>query len=302
MADRDDVGVYKLRDDLATVETIDFFTPIVDDPYDFGQIAVANALSDVYAKGGKPITALNVVCFPSGSMEISVLRDILRGGVDKLNEAHVVLLGGHSVMDPELKYGLSVTGIIHPDKVIAKLGAKLGDVLVLTKPLGIGIITTAMKAGYAEEEVIALATRQMAALNKRASELMIEAGVHACTDVTGFSLLGHASEMLRGANIGFVIESARVPLLPKVQEYARRGAIPGGVYRNKDFYSPYVETKLPDEIMLILYNPETSGGLLMALPEKSGEALVARMHQEGLKDAAIVGRAVSEPKGKISVV
>ena len=191
--------MYKLSEDLAIVQTVDFFTPIVDDPYTFGQIAAANALSDVYAMGGKPITAMNIVCFPSKTLDISILRDILRGGLEKLREAGVVLIGGHSVDDEELKYGLSVTGTIHPGKVVTKSGARAGDKLILTKPLGTGIINTAAKGGVASEETIANVTRSMSALNRTASEVMQEIGVNACTDITGFGLLGHACEMIQNS-------------------------------------------------------------------------------------------------------
>ncbi len=299
---RDDAGVYRLTEDLAIVEHIDFFTPIVDDPYYFGQIAVANALSDVYAKGGRPLTAMNVVCFPSETMDISILGRILKGGLDKLSEANVVLLGGHSVVDRELKYGLSITGVVHPEKVITKAGARAGDVLVLTKPLGIGIISTAMKQGHAENEVVALATRQMTTLNKRASELMLETDVHACTDVTGFGLLGHTCEMTRGIGIGMTIHASKVPLLPKVREYAQMKCLPGATYRNKEFYSPMIEAQVPDETVLILFDPQTSGGLLISLPAKQGEALVKKMHEEGLREAAIIGEVVDEPKGKVKII
>lgn len=298
---RDDAGVYRLREDLAIIETVDYFTPIVDDPYTFGQVAAANALSDVYAMGGRPVTAMNVVCFPRESMDISVLREILRGGIAKLSEAGVSLVGGHSVDDQELKYGLCVIGIVHPERVITKTGAMEGDVLVLTKPLGSGIISTAMKAGIAEEGIVAQLTQQMVTLNKRASELMLDVTVHACTDITGFGLLGHACGMIQGANIGMVIHAPSVPLLPKVEEYVRRGLVPGGTHRNRGFRAHMIEAHVSNEMMLILFDPQTSGGLFISLPAKDGEVLVRRMHDEGINDAAIVGHVVAEPKGKIRV-
>jgi selenide, water dikinase len=301
MEGRDDAGVYRLREDLAIIETIDYFTPIVDDPYDFGQIAAANALSDVYAMGGRPVTAMNVVCFPRQTMDISILRDILRGGIDKLSEAGASLVGGHSVDDPELKYGLCVIGTVHPQRVITKTGAVEGDVLVLTKPLGSGIISTAMKAGLADKKIIARLTQQMATLNKRASELMLDVPVHACTDITGFGLLGHACEMIEGTDVGMVIHVSSVPLLPKIEEYARSGLIPGGTYRNREFRYHMIEGQVSDEMMLILFDAQTSGGLFISLPAKDGERLVRRMHDEGIKDAAIVGHVVAEPKGKIRI-
>ena len=301
MEGRDDAGVYRLRDDLAIIETVDYFTPIVDNPYDFGQIAAANALSDVYAMGGRPITAMNIVCFPRENMDISVLREILRGGVAKLSEAGVSLVGGHSVDDREPKYGLCVIGIIHPDKVITKAGAREGDVLVLTKPLGTGIISTAMKAGVADAGMVALVTRHMATLNKKAAELMLDYQVHACTDITGFGLLGHACEMVEGAEVGMVINAASVPLLPGVEEYCRRELVPGGTRRNREFRSRMIETRVSDEMMLILFDAQTSGGLFISLPASAGEELVGKMRDEGIEHAAIVGHVVAEPKGKITI-
>lgn len=297
----DDAAVYRLRDDLAIIQTIDFFTPLVNDPYDFGQIAAANALSDVYAMGGQPLTAMNVVCFPSQTMDLSILREIIRGGLDKLNEAGVVLVGGHSVDDPQIKYGLSVTGTIHPEKVVTNAGARPGDALVLTKPLGTGIISTAIKAEMGSEETVWQVTGQMATLNKQASEFMLDYEVHACTDITGFGLLGHASEMIRENNAGFVIESSSVPLLDEVAEYAAMGLIPAGTYRNKEFYSPRVDARIPDDLMLILFDAQTSGGLLISLPENQAESLVGKMHEQGVKDASIIGRVVSEHPGVIQV-
>jgi len=298
---RDDAGVYRLRDDLAIIETVDYFTPIVDNPYDFGMIAAANALSDVYAMGGRPITAMNIVCFPRESMDISVLREILRGGIAKLSEAEVSLVGGHSVSDPELKYGLCVIGIVHPEKVITNAGAREGDVLILTKPLGTGIISTAMKARVADEQVVALFTRQMATLNRRAAELMLEFPVHACTDITGFGLLGHACEMVEASDIGIVIDASSVPLMPGVEEYCARELVPGGTRRNREFRSRMIEAQVSDETMLILFDAQTSGGLLISLPAGDGAELIQRMHAEGVKDAAIVGHVVREPKGKIRI-
>lgn len=299
---RDDAGVYRLREDLAIIETVDYFTPIVDDPYDFGQIAAANALSDVYAMGGRPVTAMNIVCFPRDTMDLSVLRDILRGGIAKLSEAGASLVGGHSVDDRELKYGLCVIGVVHPDGVITKAGAMEGDVLILTKPIGTGIISTAMKAGVAEENTIAQVTEQMATLNKRASELMLEASVHACTDITGFGLLGHACEMVQDADVGMVIDSGAVPFLPRVREYCGKGLVPGGTRRNREFRSHMIETHVSDEIVLILFDAQTSGGLFIAVPEERGERLVATMRDEAIREAAIVGHVVSSPRAKITVV
>lgn len=298
---RDDAGVYRLTDDLAVIQTVDYFTPIVDDPYDFGQIAAANALSDVYAMGGRPVTAMNVVCFPRESMDISVLKDILRGGIAKLTEAGASLVGGHSLDDRELKYGLCVMGTVHPESVITNTGAEQGDVLILTKPLGTGIINTAMKSGVAEQEIIALVTQQMTTLNKRAAELMADFPVHACTDITGFGLLGHACEMVQGTGVGMEVDSEAVPLLPGVKEYCKQGLVPGGTRRNREFRSDMIEAAVSDESVLILFDAQTSGGLLISLPPADGQALVKKMHNEGIEHAAIVGRVVADPKGKIII-
>lgn len=228
----DDAGVYQLTDELALVQTVDFFTPMVDDPYLFGQIAAANALSDVYAMGGKPLTAMNIVAFPVNTMDVSILGDILKGGAQKIREAETLLVGGHTVEDDEPKYGLSVTGIVHPGKVLTNRGGKPGDKLILTKPLGVGIITTAMKGDMADPASIEAATQSMATLNKEAAAAVIEVGVNACTDVTGFGLLGHLYEMMT-PEIGFEIQMGQVPLLPGAKDYASMGLVPGGARRNQ---------------------------------------------------------------------
>jgi selenide,water dikinase len=298
----DDAGVYKLTDDLAIVQTVDFFTPIVDDPYMFGQIAVANALSDVYAMGGRPLTAMNIVCFPIKTLDISVLRDILRGGIDKLREAGVVLVGGHSVDDPELKYGLSVTGTIHPKRILTKGGARPGDQLILTKRIGTGIITTAAKGRLAGEKAVETVAQSMAALNKTASEVMLQIGVNACTDITGFGLLGHACEMIQDSEVGFKIRSVSVPIFPETLSLARMGMIPGGTSRNKEFRAKMVDAVGLGDVMLdILFDPQTSGGLFMSVgPDKAG-LLLSALKEAGVADAAIVGEVVSHPKQRILV-
>ena len=299
----EDASVYKLTDELAIVQTIDFFTPIVDDPYSFGQIAAANAMSDVYAMGGKPLTAMNVVCFPVKTMDISILKEILAGGVDKVHEAGAILVGGHSIEDEELKYGLSITGLIHPAKVVLNTGAKAGDRLILTKPLGTGIISTALKGKMADEATVTKATKSMATLNRKASELMQEIGVHACTDVTGFGLLGHACEMIEGTDVGMLIHSAAVPFFPETKELAEMGMIPGGLHRNREFRLNMVEInkEVPDYLNDILFDPQTSGGLLISVSEEKTPVLLERMHQEGIEEAAIIGEVVAEPKGRIIV-
>ncbi len=299
----DDAGVYKLTENLAIIQTVDFFTPIVDDPYMFGQIAAANALSDVYAMGGKPLTAMNIVCFPTESLNISVLKDILRGGLDKMVEAKVTLVGGHSIDDTELKYGLSVTGTVHPKKLVTNSGARAGDKLILTKPLGTGIINTAVKAGVVDEKTVAKVTKCMATLNDKASELMQEVGVHACTDITGFGLLGHTVQLARNSQIGIEINIAALPFFPEAGEFARKGLCPGGLQRNREFYSPCVRItdEIPAHIQDILFDPQTSGGLLISLAPKKAESLLARLQQAGVEDAAIVGEVVKEPSGVVTV-
>ena len=299
----EDAGVYKLSDELAIVQTVDFFTPIVDDPYTFGQIAAVNSLSDVYAMGGKPLTAMNIVCFPVKTMDMSVLREILLGGLDKMREAKVTLVGGHSIEDKELKYGLSVTGLIHPEKVVYNTGAKAGDRLLLTKALGTGIISTAIKAGMIEEAIVAGAVNSMGTLNDRASEIMMDFHVHACTDVTGFGLLGHACEMVQGSSVGAIFDSSAIPVLPGVRELIDIGMVPGGTYRNRDFRVDMVEQEkdVPDYISNILFDPQTSGGLLIAVQGDEAEQLLGKMHDEGIGVAAIVGEIVEKPAGKILV-
>jgi selenide,water dikinase len=303
MEKAEDAGVYKLREDLAIVQTLDFFTPIVDDPYTFGQVAVANSLSDVYAMGGRPLTAMNIVCFPIKTMDIFILQQILRGGLNKMQEAGVVLVGGHSVEDDELKYGLSVTGVIHPEKVWLNSGAKAGDKLILTKPLGTGIINTALKGEMADEGLVAKSIKCMTALNKKASELAMEVEVHACTDVTGFGFLGHACEMIEGADVGMVIHSYSVPFFPEIQEFIEMGMVPGGLHRNREFRQHMVEVspKVPSWVVDIFFDPQTSGGLLFCLPSPQAEKLLLKLHEAGIVEAAIVGRMTEEPRGKIVV-
>ena len=303
MESLDDAGVYKLSDDLAIIQTIDFFTPIVDDPYDFGQITVANALSDVYAMGGKPLTAMNVVCFPINKLDISILKDMLKGGIDKMKEAGVTLVGGHSIDDAELKYGLSVTGTVHPERLVTNSGAKAGDKLILTKPLGTGIISTALKAGKVSKQTAAKVAKYMAALNKKASELMQEVGVHACTDITGFGLLGHACQLARNSQVGIKINPISVPVFAEVEEFAKAGFCPGGLHRNREFYGKMVKfsKQIPDYIQDILFDPQTSGGLLISLAPETTELLVKKLQKAGVQDAIIIGEVIGKPTGKILV-
>jgi selenide,water dikinase len=260
-------------------------------------------MSDVYAMGGKPLTAMNVVCFPIKTMDMSILKEILAGGVDKIHEAGAILVGGHSIEDEELKYGLSVTGTIHPAKVVLNTGAKTGDRLILTKPLGTGIISTALKGKRASEATVTRATKSMATLNRKASELMQEIGVNACTDVTGFGLLGHACEMIEGTNIGMLIHSTAVPFFPETKELAEMGMIPGGLHRNREFRRNMIKINraVPDYLADVLFDPQTSGGLLISVAEEKAPVLLKRMHQEGIKEAAVIGEIVAEPKGKVIV-
>ena len=305
MEHAEDAGVYKLSDDLAIVQTIDFFTPIVDDPYIFGQIAVANALSDVYAMGGKPLTAMNVVCFPIGKMNIAILRDILRGGLLKMQEAGVLLVGGHSVDDAELKYGLSVTGVIHPDKVLLNRGVKDGDKLILTKSLGTGIVSTALKRGMANDVLAGKSVSSMTQLNKIAAELMIEVGnVHAVTDITGFGFLGHACEMIAGSDMEIIIHASKVPFFPGIQQLAENGILPGGLTRNKQFRLPMIEVdhSCAPWLLDVFFDPQTAGGLLISLSADSAEQLLDRMHREGITEAAIVGEVASSAGAVIRIV
>ncbi len=282
---------------------MDFFTPIVDDPYWFGQIAAANALSDVYAMGGVPKTAMNLVAFPIKDMDISVLRQIIQGGLDKMKEAGVVLLGGHSVEDKELKYGLSVTGFIHPDRILTKKDLKIGDRLILTKPLGTGIINTAIKGGLASKEITDTVTRLMATLNRDAAEIMEGYPVHACTDITGFGLLGHIAEMIIDTGFSIKLTSKTIPIIPETLEYAGMGLVPAGTYKNREFrecmvdFAPSVDSLVQD----VLFDPQTSGGLLICLDRENADELLEKLKEKGMDSAAIIGDVATELKERIVV-
>jgi selenide,water dikinase len=293
----DDAGVYRVSDELALIQTVDFFTPVVDDPYAFGRIAAANALSDVYAMGGVPKTAMNLVAFPAREMDLSVLRAIIQGGIDTLAEAEVVLIGGHSIEDKELKYGLSVTGFVHPDRVLTKTGLRPGDRLVLTKPLGTGIVNTAIKAAMASPELTEAVTALMAALNRTAAETIVRFDVGACTDVTGFGLLGHLAEMVHRSGAGARLEADRVPVIAESLEFAAMGLIPAGAYGNREFrksmiaFAGTVERARQD----ILFDPQTSGGLLVAVRPDQADALVQALREAGIADAAEIGEVIEGP-------
>lgn len=295
----DDAGVYRLSETQALVQTVDFITPVVDDPFAFGEIAVANALSDVWAMGGTPLTALNVVCFPSG-LDPQILHEILRGGLAKFAEAGVALLGGHTVDDPEIKYGAAVTGLVHPAHIWTNAGAQVGDALLLTKPLGTGIISTGVKQGVASAEAEQAAIHSMRTLNKAARDAIARVGARACTDVTGFGLLGHLSHMARESGMTAHLRAADIPTLPGALELARAGVGPGGTARNRAYFgpnvtlSPGVEAALAD----VLYDPQTSGGLLVSLPKEQGETLLADLHAQNIP-AAIIGEMTEASDGQI---
>jgi len=300
----DDAGVYRISKDLALIQTVDFFTPVVDDPYWFGQIAAANALSDVYAMGGTPKTAMNLVAFPARELDLTILRQIIQGGIDKLKEAGVVLIGGHSIEDKEIKYGLSVTGVIDPTRVLAKNSLRPGDRLVLTKPLGTGIINTAIKAAMASAELADKVTRLMAALNREAAGIMADFSVSACTDVTGFGLLGHLAEMVCGSGTSVRVASGQVPVIPEALELASMGLIPAGAYKNKEFREKmiaFAET-VPRALQDVLFDPQTSGGLLISVSSNQAAALVAALKSEGIDDAQQIGEIIDGPAEKIWVV
>jgi selenide, water dikinase len=295
----DDAGVYQLTDSIALIQTVDYFTPIVDDPYMFGQIAAANALSDVYAMGGDPKTVMNIVGYPIKKLGPDMLTEILRGAADKVKEAGALTVGGHSVDDQEPKFGLSVTGIVHPKKIWKNVGSKPGDALVLTKPIGVGIMTTGIKRSVVTPEQEQTVTEAMALLNKTAAECLRKYHPHAVTDVTGFGLLGHGSEMARGSNVSFDLTLSSVPILEGTEKLAKDGVVPGGSKSNHKWLGNDVDYAdlLPEE-QLILCDAVTSGGLLVSLPEDEAPQYVEDLHQKGLQTAAIIGR-VTEKKDKL---
>lgn len=301
----DDAGVYRLTDDLALVQTLDFFPPVVDDPYWYGAIAVANSLSDVYAMGARPITALNILAFPDSGVPEDTLALILRGGHEKAREAGVSILGGHTVVDREPKYGLAVTGLVHPQRIVTNAAARAGDVLVLTKPLGIGLITTALKRGRASPAAVERAMEQMARLNREASEAMVAVGVDACTDITGYGLLGHLYWMTRASGVGAQVFLSRVPVLPEAFDYAREGYIAGGSQRNRHYLEEVVQAVVWDQAVseegrVVLCDAQTSGGLLIAVPAERVEALVGALAERSV-DGARIGELVPDPSGRITV-
>ncbi len=300
----DDAGVYRLTPELALIQTVDFFTPIVNDPYQYGAIAAANALSDIYAMGGRPLMALNLVCFPQKTGNPETLKAILRGGLDKVHEAGALLVGGHSVDDAEMKYGLAVTGVVHPQRIFTKAGARPGDLLVLTKPLGTGIIATALKGRLASGEAEAAAIRVMSALNQAAAEALEGLTVHAVTDITGFGLLGHGLEMAKASQAEFTLYASRVPILSWAREYAAMGLVPAGSHANRRFcedhltLAPGVDPVTAD----LLSDAQTSGGLFIAIAPKDGEVLMARLKDAGVAEAALIGEVTGTGAGRIRVM
>jgi selenide,water dikinase len=295
----DDAGVFRLRDDLAIVSTVDFFTPVVDDPYTYGQISAANALSDVYAMGGRPVSALNIVCWPQTGLPREMLTEVLRGGSEKAREAGVVVVGGHSVADEEVKFGMAVTGVIDPRRIVRNVGAQVGDALLLTKALGTGVLMTAFKRDALNPEHYTSAVNSMVQLNAGAAAIMLNHEVHAATDVTGFGLLGHAFKMADCSNITLVFEESDLPLLQGALEQVRAGMIPGGGTRNREYYAPHVKVsdEVSEEMVALAFDPQTSGGLLISVPESQSVAMLAELHKAECTDAAIVGRV--EPRGDL---
>lgn len=294
----DDAGVYRVSRDMALVQTVDFFTPIVDDPETYGAIAAANALSDVYAMGGRPMSALSIVCFPAKG-DLDDLTAILTGGAEKMREADCVILGGHSVNDDEIKFGYAVTGSIHPERVWTNAGARVGDVLVFTKKIGTGVVATALKRGLASESDVEAMIASMLTLNRAASEALPAAAVSACTDVTGFGFLGHAREMADGSGVTLEIDSSAIRFLPGALDYARQGALPGGLKNNREFASPHitVEGAPPQEVVDLLYDPQTSGGLLVALPGAEAARFI-----ESSPDSYLAGRVVPQTQHAIRIL
>jgi selenide, water dikinase len=300
----EDAGVYRLTDDLALVQTVDFFTPIVDDPRIFGRAAAANSLSDVYAMGGRPITAMNVVCFPVKKLGVNVLRTIIQGGLDILREAGVALVGGHSVEDAEPKYGLSVAGLVHPDRMMTNAALRPGDCLILTKAVGTGVIATALKGGLASGDALEAMTASICSLNRTASEVAVRLGVRACTDVTGFGLLGHLAEMARASKCRIRVRAVAVPVLTGAAEAVAVGMVPAGTHANRSHFSSWVSTGhgLSAELSDLLFDPQTSGGLILGIPQDHADELVATLQADGVGIAAAFGEVLGhDSEGRVLV-
>lgn len=298
----DDAAIYKLTDDIALIQTLDFFTPMVDDPYTFGQIAAANALSDVYAMGGEPTVAMNIVCFPS-CHDMNVLGEILRGGFDKVKESGCLLVGGHTVDDQEPKYGLSVSGTVHPDKVLANSTAKIGDKLILTKPIGAGIMNTAMKVGLVDKESSDYVVDCMTHLNMYAARSFKKYKINAATDITGFGMMGHSIEVAKASGVTIKLDSKKIPMLKGVVEFAKMGIIPEGAYKNMGYAQDdsYIDPSVPEAISDVLHDPQTSGGLLVSVPADIAEEVAADMLANGSFTAEIVGEVIEKQEKYLEV-
>ncbi|OQY38660.1 MAG: selenide, water dikinase SelD [Candidatus Cloacimonetes bacterium 4572_65] len=298
----EDAGIYQINDDLALVQTLDFFPPIVDDPYTFGQISACNALSDIYAMGGIPKTAMSIVCFPDDKLDIKILRQIMDGALNKLIEAETALVGGHSISDSDVKFGLSVSGFVNPKKMFHNNKPRLGDMFILTKPLGSGIINTVLKAGFASKEAVNAATEQMIQLNKRASEIASNYDISCGTDITGFGLLGHLVEIIQHSELGIKVDYAKIELLPQVEEYAMMGLVPAGAYKNKMYRKCFIDDyeKLDQVKLDILFDPQTSGGLLLGVNPNEADDLLKELLAANI-DAFICGEITDRAK-RIEVV
>lgn len=301
----DDAAVYKVNESLAIVQTVDYFTPVVDDPYTFGAITAANSLSDIYTMGARPLFALNIVGFPSKKLSLDVLAEILRGGADKAAEAGISIIGGHTIDDPEPKYGLAVTAVINPSEVISNAGAKEGDILVLTKPLGLGIITTAMKKGLVSQETVDEAIKIMSTLNKNAAEIMIGVGVNACTDITGFGFLGHLHEMVKASGFGAKIKLGDIPVIQEAWGLINNqsGVVSGGTVRNFEFLKEnlIVSSDISDTELLILADAQTSGGLLISVTEEKAAKLLDGLKGAGVETSAVVGKVIQDDSSRIEI-
>lgn len=290
----DDAGVFRVGEELALVQTVDFITPIVDDPRSFGRIAAANSLSDVYAMGGRPLTAMNILCFPSDMIPVEFAAEILRGGLDKIEEAGAVLVGGHSIKDQELKFGLSVTGLVEPERILKNSGARPGDMIIITKPVGSGIVSTAVKAGVAGREEAGQMVREAETLNRRAAEIMAGFDVHACTDVTGFGLGGHLLEVARASGVEIELHVEDIPLLSGAKDYAMQGLIPGGSHNNRKFCASFVKAKkgMPVVYSDLVFDPQTSGGLLIFMGKSQAGECLRELHGCGVEGARIIGQVI----------
>lgn len=297
-------GAFRLRSDLAIVNAVDFLTPMVEEPQVFGQVAAANAMGNIYAMGGEPKTVVNILCFPRGKVDIHILSEILKGGAEKAREAGAAVIGNHSLVDEEIKYGMAVTGVVHPDRVIRNVGVQQGDVLILTKELGTGIITTALRKGKASKESIQAAVSSMTALNDAASAVMRKYPVHACADITGSGLLGHSLEMAWGSSVTLILESAKLPLLHRALRLAEKGYVTRAYKRNQDYLKDKIaiEKSIRQGLIEVAFDPQTAGGLLIALGERYAPKLLAELHENGVKAAATIGYATSLQKAWVRLV